>query len=34
MNRARDIRDQLVQLCERVELDMKSNDDSVAIRKV
>lgn len=35
MKRARDVRDQLVGLMERVEIDLKSsNMDTVAIRKV
>ena len=35
MNRARDVRDQLESLMERVEIDVVSNiSDSVAIRKV
>ena len=33
MTRARDIRDQLVNLCERVEVTLTSNSDSVVIRK-
>jgi pre-mRNA-splicing factor ATP-dependent RNA helicase DHX16 len=33
MKRARDVRDQLAALMERVEIDIKSNPDSVPIRK-
>lgn len=33
MKRARDVRDQLVGLMERVEIDMTTTDDTVAIRK-
>ena len=34
MKRARDVRDQLVGLMERVELELSSSTDNVAIRKV
>lgn len=34
MKRARDVRDQLEGLMERVEVEINSNNDTVAIRKV
>jgi pre-mRNA-splicing factor ATP-dependent RNA helicase DHX16 len=33
LNRVRDVRDQLVRLCERIEIDLSSSEDHVAIRK-
>jgi pre-mRNA-splicing factor ATP-dependent RNA helicase DHX16 len=33
LNRVRDVRDQLVRLCERVEVDLSSSSDHIAIKK-